>query len=108
MILILGDFGFALGQPHGLIGFSLTSFGCREDISGFEYTQESDGIERYIQDLQNFDTVIMGRKTYEFGYKFGLKPGEPAYPHMNHYIFSKTLKFDTSHDRVKICNLQLG
>jgi len=35
----------------------------------------------------------MGKNTYEFGYKFGLKPGQRAYPHMTHYIFSNSLKF---------------
>jgi len=36
----------------------------------------------------------MGRRTYEFGYKFGLEPGQPAYPHMEHFIFSDSLKID--------------
>ena len=44
----------------------------------------------------------MGRKTYEFGYKFGLKPGEPAYPHMKHYIFSNSLQFDNNADNIFI------
>ena len=63
--------------------------GPNGDIKGFEHLQESSGIAKYLQDIQNFETVIMGRKTYEFGYNFGLKPGEPPYPHMDHYIFSK-------------------
>lgn len=63
------------------------------DISGF--VQESDAVERYLNDLKNFDTVIMGRKTYEFGYRFGLEPGKPAYAHMEHYIFSRSLNFKT-------------
>jgi dihydrofolate reductase len=79
--------------------------GPDEDISGFENVQESDGIQMYLQDLQKFDSVIMGRKTYEFGYKFGLKPGDLAYPHMNHYIFSGSLKLD-SPDKDR--NLQTG
>ncbi len=33
----------------------------------------------------------MGRKTYEFGYKFGLSPGQSAYPNMEHYIFSNNM-----------------
>jgi len=49
----------------------------------------------YLESLKGYDTVVMGRATYEFGYQFGLQPGQPAYPHMKHYIFSKTLKFDT-------------
>ncbi len=34
----------------------------------------------------------MGRRTYEFGYQYGLEPGQPAYPHMEHFIFSDSLK----------------
>ena len=71
------------------------------DISGF--VQQGEGVDQYLKDLQAFDTVIMGRKTYEFGYAFGLKPGQPAYPHMQHLIFSNTLQFDKPHEQVKVC-----
>jgi len=48
--------------------------------------------DKYQADLLNFGTVIMGRKTYKFGYQFGLEPGQPAYIHMKHYIFSENLE----------------
>lgn len=76
--------------------------GPKGDISGFNGTAESDGIRKYFEDLNNFDTVIMGRNTYEFGYKFGLKPGERAYAHMEHFIFSKTLQFKSPKNSVKV------
>jgi len=76
--------------------------GPNDDISGFMATSESDGIKKYLEDLKSFDTVIMGRKTYESGYKFGLNPGEPAYPHMQHYIFSDTLKFKEQSKNVHV------
>ncbi len=76
-----------------------------EDISGF--VQGGDGVSQYLQDLQTFDTTIMGRRTYEFGYKFGLEPGQPAYPHMDHYIFSNNLKLENIHPKVKVCPLNL-
>ena len=79
--------------------------GPNEDISGF--VPSGDGVAQYLQDLQSFDTTIMGRKTYEFGYKYGLEPGQPAYPHMEHYIFSKTLKLENPHPKVKVCPLDL-
>ena len=66
--------------------------GENEDISGF--LKEGNGVQKYLDDLKEFETVIMGRRTYEFGYKYGLKPGEPPYPHMNHFIFSETLNFE--------------
>lgn len=75
--------------------------GPNEDISGF--LPEGNGVEKYLNDLKGFDTVIMGRKTYEFGYKYGLKPGQPAYAHMQHYIFSNSLSFENASEKVQIC-----
>ena len=49
----------------------------------------------------------MGRKTYEFGYKFGLEPGQPAYPHMEHYIFSENLAFASQHEKVHVRGIDL-
>lgn len=79
--------------------------GPKEDISGF--AQGGNGVDQYLKDLQAFDTTIMGRKTYEFGYKYGLQAGEPAYPHTDHYIFSNSLKFENPHTKVKVCPLDL-
>ncbi|MBX2842364.1 MAG: dihydrofolate reductase family protein [Flammeovirgaceae bacterium] len=79
--------------------------GENEDISGF--VQSGDLVDYFLNDLQNFDTVIMGRKTYEFGYKFGLQPGQPAYPHMWHFIFSDHLKLENADDKVKVCRMDL-
>lgn len=74
--------------------------GPHEDVSSF--VGEGSGLEQYLKDLQSFDTVIMGRRTYEFGYKYGLKPGQPAYPHMEHYIFSESLKLENSDPKVHV------
>ncbi|MDB4293574.1 dihydrofolate reductase family protein [Maribacter sp.] len=67
--------------------------GVDGDISKFSYHEEV--VEKYQADLQSFSTVIMGRKTYEFGYQYGLVPGQAAYPHMEHFIFSESLKIET-------------
>lgn len=74
--------------------------GPNDDTS--QFAAGGDGVEQYLEDLKKFRTVIMGRKTYEYGYAFGLKPGQPAYPHMQHYIFSRTLKFDSWHEQVHV------
>ncbi len=66
--------------------------GPNEDIS--QFVLQGPGVDQYQADLQAFKTVIMGRKTYEFGFQYGLPPGQPAYPHMEHYIFSDTLQLD--------------
>lgn len=72
-----------------------------DNING--YVGAGNGVQKYFEDLGAFDTVIMGKRTYEFGYRYGLKPGEAPYEKMKHYIFSDTLKFETQHEHVKVC-----
>ncbi len=73
------------------VASSLDGFiaGKNDDIS--QFILQGKGVEKYQQDLSTFETVIMGRRTYEFGYQYGLQPGQPAYPHMEHYIFSDSM-----------------
>ena len=71
---------------------TLDNFICREDGSIGGFLPDGDHVSDYMERLEQYDTVIMGRKTYEFGYQFGLKPGDRAYAHMEHYIVSSTLK----------------
>lgn len=87
------------------VAISIDGFiaGPNDDASGF--TAAGDGVAQYLTDLKDFKTVIMGRRTYEFGYKYGLEPGQPAYPHMHHYIFSKTLKFENQSEQITICDM---
>lgn len=80
--------------------------GPDEDISGF--VPSGNGVDQYLKDLLDFEETIMGRKTYEFGYKYGLEPGQPAYEHMEHYIFSDSLKLDKLHPQVNICPVDLS
>ncbi|MTI40246.1 dihydrofolate reductase family protein [Fulvivirga lutimaris] len=74
--------------------------GPNDDISNF--VPGGKGVDKYLSDLQNFKTVIMGRRTYEFGYQYGLEPGQPAYPHMEHHIFSDNIKIEKLADSVHI------
>lgn len=74
--------------------------GKNDDISQFK--SQGNGVEKYLADLMNFETVIMGRRTYEFGYQYGLHPGQPAYPHMEHHIFSDTLQIAELSEKVHI------
>lgn len=73
---------------------TLDGFICHEDGSCEGFVGEGVHVTDYLERLKQCDTVLMGRKTYEFGYEFGLQPGERAYPHMEHFIFSTTLHFD--------------
>lgn len=63
--------------------------GPGSDVSAFPYTGEH--VDAYLERLQVYNTVIMGRKTYEFGYDHGLARGQPAYPGMSHVIFSSAI-----------------
>lgn len=74
--------------------------GPNEDISSF--ILQGPGVEHYQNDLQQFKSVIMGRRTYEFGYQYGLPPGQPAYPNMEHYIFSNSLQLAQKADSVHV------
>ena len=76
--------------------------GENDDVSGFLFTGK--GVEKYLQDLKDFETVIMGRNTYGFGFKFGATPGQPspAYPDMQHYIVSKNLTFENQSPQVHV------
>lgn len=90
------------------VAISMDGFiaGKDDDISGFAAGGE--GVKAYQKDLAAFDTVIMGRRTYEFGYQYGLIPGTRAYSHMDHYIFSKTLNFETQDDRLFVCERNIN
>lgn len=83
---------------HYDVATSLNGFitGPNEDISGFP--AEGDHVDAYLGRLAGYDTVLMGRSTYEFGFRFGLQPGQRAYPHMQHHIFSRTLELPANCD----------
>lgn len=89
------------------VATSLDGYICGpdEDISGF--VGQGNGVDKYLSDLKNFDTVLMGRRTYEFGYRYGLVPGQPAYPHMNNYIFSDHLILAEHNAQVMIKKIDL-
>lgn len=60
-----------------------------ETIQDFLHTGPH--VDDYNQQLQEYDIVLMGRRTYEFGFAFGLYPGQTPYPHMDNYVFSRSL-----------------
>ncbi|PHN04837.1 dihydrofolate reductase family protein [Flavilitoribacter nigricans] len=84
------------------VATSLDHYIAHEDGSAGGFLPEGDHVAAYLAHLQDYDTVIMGRRTYEFGYDFGLEPGRPAYPHMQHYIFSKSLQLPDLSDQVEV------
>jgi dihydrofolate reductase len=97
-----------MGRIIYYVASSLDGFiaGKNDDIS--QFILKGEGVEKYQSDLKNFRTVFMGRKTYEFGYQYGLEPGQPAYPNMEHYIFSNSLKIEGLSESVKIERVELS
>lgn len=76
------------------VAVTLDGFVSHEDGSVAGFLMEGEHATEYVERLKGYGTVVMGRKTYEWGYPYGLVPGKRAYPHMEHHIFSKTLRFD--------------
>lgn len=65
------------------------------------FLNKGDHVTDFISDIQQYNAVLMGGKTYEYGFQFGLKPGEPSPYNLKHYIFSNTMQFE-SNDEVKL------
>ena len=84
------------------VATSLDGYIAGENDDIRDFVAGGKGVDKYLADLQNFQTVIMGRRTYEFGYQYGLEPGKPAYPHMEHFIFSDTLQIEDLSETVHI------
>src|SRR5688500_5975210 len=74
------------------VAVSIDGFISHADGSVDGFAPTGPHVTEYLQRLQGYDTVVMGRVTYEWGYAFGLVAGKRAYPHMRHYIFSQTLQ----------------
>lgn len=55
-----------------------------------------DHVPDFLSEIQQYSAVLMGGKTYEFGFQFGAKPGEPGYKGLKHYVFSNTLQFESN------------
>ncbi len=62
------------------------------------FAHYDDLIADFLESVASYDAVLMGRNTYEFGFQYGMKPGEPsgialaAKPDLHHYIFSGSME----------------
>jgi dihydrofolate reductase len=66
---------------------SLDNFIARKD-GAFDWIIWTAETAAYMTEYwKTFDTIVMGRKTYEVA----LKHGNPAYPGMKNYVFSRTM-----------------
>lgn len=67
---------------------------AHEDETVDGLMMEGNQITDYLKDLHDYDTVLMGKNTYEWGYQFGIQPGQPSptYAHMMQYVFSQSME----------------
>ena len=63
--------------------------GAGSDVSSFPHSGRI--VDDYRERLSGYRTVLMGRSTYEFSYRFGLPPGANPYPHARSLVVSSTL-----------------
>lgn len=68
------------------------------DINHSFFLFEGEHVPDFLSDIQHYEAVLMGSKTYEFGFQFGAKPGEPGYKGLKHYIFSSSLQFESNEE----------
>jgi len=83
------------------VATSLDGFIARDDDSTdcFPGDLQAENVTDYLFSLASeYDTVLMGRGTYEIGLKVGVSD---PYPQMETYVFSRTLK-DSPNPRVHL------
>lgn len=71
------------------VASTLDGFIAREDGSFDGFVFDDDSTKDYLESLKEFDTVLMGRKTYDVGLKEGVTN---PYPTMKSYVVSRSLK----------------
>jgi dihydrofolate reductase len=62
---------------------------ARKDHTIDGFLAEGEHVTEYLESLKNdYDVALMGRRTYEFGFQFGVTN---PYPWMRQYVFSRTM-----------------
>lgn len=66
------------------------------------FAHDDELVADFLERVKQYDIVLMGKNTYEYGFQYGLKAGEPsgvamaANPGMKHYIFSSSMDFESN------------
>jgi len=68
------------------------------NINNSLFLFDGDHVPDFLSDIQQYNAVLMGGNTYEFGFQFGAKPGEPGYKGLKHYIFSNSIQFESNEE----------
>ena len=86
------------------VACSVDGFIAHEDDSWDGFLFEGEPVKDYIESLNHFDIVFMGRRTYEMGLKDGKTD---PYPTMKSYVFSRTMK-ESPDPKVEIVKENIG
>jgi len=72
------------------VATTLDGFIAHQDHTVGGFVDEGEHVTDYLNSLKNdYDVVLMGRRTYEFGFQFGVTD---PYPWMNQYVLSRTME----------------
>ncbi|HGG06591.1 MAG TPA: deaminase [Aliiroseovarius sp.] len=64
--------------------------GPNNDVSQFPH--QGAVVDDYTARLATYATCLMGRRTYEFGYAYGLQAGQNPYANMDSYVISGSIE----------------
>jgi dihydrofolate reductase len=72
------------------VASTLDGFIAHEDHTIDGFVSEGEHVTDYLESLRNdYDIVLMGRRTYEFGFQFGVTN---PYPWMKQYVLSRSME----------------
>jgi dihydrofolate reductase len=90
--------GFARSAPEDLmrtltyhVASTIDGFIADTDDGVGAFSNHGDHVDEYLATLRSYDTVVMGRRTYEFGLRFGV---EDPYPWADTYVVSSSRTAD--------------
>lgn len=73
------------------VAVSLDGFICGPEGDISKFAHEGAVVDDYMARLAGYSTALMGRSTYEFGYRFGMTEGQNPYAHMKTHVFGSSL-----------------
>ena len=55
------------------------------------FIENGDHVDAFLESINDYSAVLMGRRTYDVALRAGLPAGQPAYPGRPNYVFSRSL-----------------
>ncbi|GAB4492942.1 MAG: dihydrofolate reductase family protein [Saprospiraceae bacterium] len=87
------------------VATTLDGFIAHNDGSFVGFLPKGDHVADFLDSIKHYGAILMGKNTYEVGYTYGMKPGDPAYADFNadmkNYVFSRSAAFE-SNNRVQL------